>query len=366
MTPPRYPQRYDASLDAPEKDEAETAEAISQLMTKISTKTLEDGGHPLRGVHAKSHGLIKAELEVLPDLPPQLAQGLFATPGRHDVIMRFSTTPGDILDDDISTPRGVAIKILGVEGERLPGSEVAATQDFVMVNGPQFAAPNGKAFLANLKLLEPTTDKAEGAKKALSAVLRGVEKLVEMFGGVSGTVRSLGGEPPNNILGETFFGQLPLRYGDYIAKVQLVPVSPELVALTHKPVDLAADPNILRLSVIEHFRTQGGAWELRIQLCANLEDMPINEPTKAWDEQISPFVPVARLTAQPQSAWSPARSKAVDDGMAFNPWHGLLAHQPLGALMRIRRTVYLNSQRFRSDHNPTPVQEPVSLADLPD
>lgn len=36
--------------------------------------------------------------------------------------MRFSTNPGDMLDDKVSTPRGLAIKLIGVEGARLPGS----------------------------------------------------------------------------------------------------------------------------------------------------------------------------------------------------------------------------------------------------
>jgi hypothetical protein len=55
--------------------------------------------------------------------------------------MRLSTTPGDILPDDVSTPRAMAIKIIGVEGERLPGTEGDVTQDFVMVNGPAFNKP---------------------------------------------------------------------------------------------------------------------------------------------------------------------------------------------------------------------------------
>ncbi len=68
------------------------------------------------------------------------------------------------------------MKVIGVEGERLPDSEGDRTQDFVMVNAPAFTAATSKKFLSNLKLLAKTTDKAQGAKKALSAVLRGTEK----------------------------------------------------------------------------------------------------------------------------------------------------------------------------------------------
>ena len=60
--------------------------------------------------------------------------------------MRFSTQPGDLLDDSVSSTRGLAIKVVGVEGERLPGSEGQATQDFVMQDTPAFQSPNAKNF----------------------------------------------------------------------------------------------------------------------------------------------------------------------------------------------------------------------------
>ena len=40
--------------------------------------------------------------------------------------------------------------------------------------------------------------------------------------------------------------------------------------------------------------------------------------------------------------------------MSFSPWHGLEHHRPLGELMRIRKTVYDRSQRFRSETQPVP------------
>lgn len=152
--------------------------------------------------------------------------------------MRFSTNPGDILDDKVSTPRGLAIKLVGVEGPRLPGSAEATTQDFVMQNAKAFTAKDPKAFLKTLKLLAKTTDKAPSMKRALSAVLRGIESVIESAGGESGTLRSLGGHPMTHILGETFYTVVPFLYGPYYAKLSVVPVSAELTALTDKTVDL--------------------------------------------------------------------------------------------------------------------------------
>jgi hypothetical protein len=77
----------------------------------------------------------------------------------------------------------------------------------------------------------------------------------------------------------TFNSQLPLRYGDYIAKVQLAPVSDDLTSLTGRTVDIGR-PDILRELVVEHFRQTTSVWEFRVQLGADLETMPIGDPTK--------------------------------------------------------------------------------------
>jgi hypothetical protein len=221
---PSSPVRYSPSVEVLEQDEEDTDRQLVETLRGISEITYEDSGHALRSVHAKSHGLLHGELEVIAGLPPTLAQGLFSKPAKYPVVMRFSTIPGDVLDDSISVPRGLAVKIIGVPGDRLPGSEGDTTQDFVLVDGPAFAAPTAKKFLGNLKLLAKTTDKAEGLKKALSVALRGAEALLESVGSQSGLLKTLGGHPEDHILGETFFSQAPIRYGDYIAKVAVAPV----------------------------------------------------------------------------------------------------------------------------------------------
>jgi catalase len=136
------PVRYTASVETIAPDEQETIAGLEQQLRDILDTTSTDYGHAVRAVHAKGHGLARGSFSVPGGLPPELAQGLFARPGRYEAIVRLSTNAGDILDDAIRLPRGLALKVLGVEGDRLPGSEDAQTQDFVMVNAPAFAAPN--------------------------------------------------------------------------------------------------------------------------------------------------------------------------------------------------------------------------------
>ena len=351
---------YSPELEHILDDEAQIASDLREAMLSISKKTDADGFHGLRSVHAKSHALLVGELEIDSHLPPFLAQGLFGHVKTYPVVMRFSTTPGDLLPDSVSTPRGLAIKIVGVEGERLPDTEKDVTQDFVMINGPAFQTSNAKSFLNSLKLLAATTDKGEGAKVALSAVMRGTEKVIETLGGKSATIRGMGGEPASHPLGETYYTAVPLLYGRYIAKLQIVPVSEDLTMLTDHHIDVSHSKTAIRDAMVDHFSLYGGQWDVRVQLCTNPDTMPIEDAAKVWPEDESPYVTVARLRVQPQTAWSEERS-AVIDAMSFSPWHGLAAHRPLGSIMRLRKSAYEASARFRAEHTGRTIGEPTTL-----
>jgi len=351
------PVRYTAALEQPEADEAETVAEMEQAFDTILTTTSKDYGKAVRAVHAKSHGILKAELSVHDDLPPELAQGLFAAPGVYPVWMRFSTNPGDILDDAIGLPRGLAWKVMDVEGERLPGAG-GRTQDFVMVNAPAFAAPTPAKFASNLKLLAKTTDKAEWAKKALSYVLRGAEAALEAVGTESTLLKTMGGSKNVHPLGETYFSATPFRHGAYVAKYQVVPVSPDLTALTDVVVDTNGRPNAIREDLQASAANLRGEWEVRVQLLRDPEAQPIEDAATPWPEEVSPYLTVATLRCEPQDSWSADKVATVDEGLRFSVWTGLAAHQPLGGVNRVRKPVYDHSAQYRERFNGCPLHEP--------
>ena len=125
---------YSPGVEEVQPDEQETIAGLNQSFDTILETTAADYGHAVRSVHAKAHAILEGRLAVHGDLPPELAQGLFARPGEHKAYMRISTNAGDILDDAISLPRGLAMKVLDVQGPRLPGAD-GTPQDFLMVNG---------------------------------------------------------------------------------------------------------------------------------------------------------------------------------------------------------------------------------------
>lgn len=363
MTDQETPVRFSPNVEQVQPDEGEAIQGLSQTFDKILQTTSKDYGHAVRGVHAKGHGIVTGTLAVADNLPPELAQGLFAQPGSYQAVLRFSTAPGDLLDDAVSAPRGVGLKIFGVPGERLDGSN-DGDQDFLMVNGPVFGASTPAMFLTNLKLLAATTDKAEGLKRAWSATMRTLEGAIEALGGQSVLISQLGGTPEVHPLGETYFSQAAFRYGDYIAKFSLKPASPGLTERTGDKVNVHDRPNALREDVAEVMIEQGGTWQLCVQLCTDVEEMPVENPSVLWDEEKSPFVPVATLTVEPQRSWDNQASPAREDLLAFDPWHGLAAHQPLGAVNRARKQLYPHSAGFRADFNGCPMHQVKELEDL--
>lgn len=352
------PVRYSPEVEVVKPDEGETIEGLCRTFDTILQRVADDSGHAVRSVHAKSHGILEGTMRIAAGLPPELAQGLFATPGEHTVYLRISTNAGDILPDSVSLPRGLAIKVLDAPGARLPDAE-GTTQNFIMVNGKVFQAPNAEKFLGSLKLLAGTTDRAEGLKVFGSTVLRGVNKALQAVGIESTTIASLGGAPNVDPLGETYYSVTPFRYGEYIAKFSLKPVAPALTALTGTEIDASGRPNAIRETVQSEMRGIECVWEFRVQLCRDLERQPVEDPTVQWDEEEAPFQTVATVTVGPQDSWDAARVQAVDEAMRFSVWTGLDAHRPLGNINRARNAPYKHSAQFRERFNGCPIHEPA-------
>jgi len=358
--------RYHPGLEVKQANEDATIDAIVESMLRVNTKVFDKHRHATRDAHAKCHGVLKGRIEVYDNLPEPLRQGVFAAPATYPVVLRLSTAPGDLHSDRIAAPRGMAIKLLGVQGPQLlPGREAAATQDLLLVNHPVIAFGHAAAYLKTQKLLEQHADDPDAVRRILAAVAHGGSKALHLLGIENPVVDTLGA-PNDHILGETFYSMAAIRYGDYVAKVCAAPLSDNVRALTGQPLRDDAGDSELRDLVVDFFRTQGAEYELRVQLCTDIEKMPIEDASVRWDEDESPYLPVAKLTLPPQEAYSPARRVFADDVLSFNPWQGIAAHQPLGSIMRARIRAYETSTRFRHEMNAQPRIEIDDLAQVPD
>jgi hypothetical protein len=357
--PFQTPVAYTDDVESFRENEACTVAELNETFDDILEATHAAYGHAVRAVHAKAHAALQGTLTINSDLPMELAQGMFAIPGEHKVYARISTNPGDVLDDAIALPRGLALKVLGVTGQRLPGAE-GSTQDFLLVNGRTFLSPNAETFSGSLKLLAKTTNRAEGAKIVLSQVLQAVNSALGLVGLESAKLASIGGAPQVEPLGETYFSLTPFKYGDYIAKFRLRPLSASLTALTGAEIDTDGRPNAIRETVRNEMSYIDGDWAFEVQLCRDLDKQPVEDPTAEWLEDDAPFAQVATLHMPQQDSWDDQAVRKVEDTMRFSPWTGLAAHRPLGNINRARRDTYRHSADFRAVANRCPLHEPAA------
>lgn len=358
--------RYSPEVEVKQPNEDEQTAQIVEMMTAANARAFDRHRHAIRDAHAKQHGTVVGELQVYPNLPEHLAQGLFATPATYPVVIRFSSAPGDIKDDRLPVPHGMAVKVIGVPGEKiLPGQEEEVTQDFLLVSMPVIPFGTVKDYLEMQRVIALQETSPERAQQALAALARGTNRVLEFLGIDNPTVEGLAARN-EHILGQTFHSMAALRYGDYIAKVSAAPLSPEVKALEGQIVDTRDRPSAMRDEVVDFFRQHGAEYELRAQLSVDLEKMPVEDGSVLWEEKLSPQQPVGKIVIPPQEAYSPARRVYSDDVLSFNPWHTIPEHRPLGSIMRVRIPAYEASTKFRHDMNMQPRVEPRDISEIPD
>ncbi len=354
---------YDDTVEQIQEDEARLTQEIVARMAAAQARNAERHRHAHRDAHAKSHAILKGTLAVHANLPPELAQGLFSQPREYEVVARLSSAPGDIHSDEAPAPRGFAIKVMGVQGDRLLPGLGGHNQDFLMVNFPVLAFGTVQDYPRFLTLLEANADAPQALQRAVAAAARGIENVVERLGGTPGaTVQGLA-QKNTNMLGETYHTQAAIRFGNYVAKLSLAPWG-GLQGLNEQPIGEGF--SAMRDALTSHFAKQGATYELRAQLQTDRTAMPVEDASVLWDEKASPHRAIATLRFDIQNPYSPERQVYGDDHLAFNPWNGVAAHRPLGSIMRVRRPAYESSTAQRHRLNALPRREPASLADVPD
>jgi catalase len=366
--------QYSPAVEKTAPDEHVTFDELSRTMQHITRHMASRYRHAYRPVHAKSHGVLTGTLSVLPGLSEPLAQGLFATEASYPVIMRFSTNPGDLLADNVSSPRGLALKVLNVDGAKVANHAGQATQDFVCINTDTFTASDPKGFLQQIKLFDKNLDTPEGVKHAVSVAARATNAVLKAVHIPSATLEGIGASA-THILGESFTTVAPLRYGNYVAKIGIAPSSPNVKALTGKHIDLGDDYNALEELIKKFFRNETAVWEVKVQLALappnpslkeEDKDFPIEVADKRWPEDKSPWQTVGHLTVSPQESYSDARQLYVDERLSFSPWHALEAHRPLGGIMRARLKAYEEAAKYRAQRNDRERLEPKNISEIPD
>jgi catalase len=338
---------------------------VQEITKEFEVKVQVDQGvNMVRGAHPRHHAIVKAEFRVEPNLPPDLRKGLFATGKTYKAYVRFSNA-GGAPHDGMTDFRGMAIKVMGVEGEKLLPREVpeneATTQDFHLTNFPTFFAKDPEDLLKFLRkrreirevqVAQRGVPLDKDKQKGLDELNTQLKKDFPVING-AGVIR--------NPFRVSYFSQTPYALGsDTVVKYQARP------RLTESPVSeteaMTKDKFYLRQAMVETLKGGEDVWfDFMVQRQTDQNAMPIEDPRLEWK---SPFEPVATIRIPAGQEFESAAQMRFAENISFSPWHSLKEHEPLGELNKARRDVYRDMARFRHHHNQVPYKEPSGVNDF--
>lgn len=172
-------------VESRQSDEEEKARQIGETMNKLQQHNFDQHRHAFRATHVKTQGIVKGKLTVEADLPSHLRQGLFKTPGKsYDVAARYANEPVFLQADQEPGPRGIGLRIFGVNGARLEGADSnGTTQDFFFNNAPMIELTDidtclnimqlrEKYFDSPMKLAAATKLRSDAIKQSAPGMLR--------------------------------------------------------------------------------------------------------------------------------------------------------------------------------------------------
>ncbi|PMD48065.1 heme-dependent catalase [Hyaloscypha variabilis F] len=346
--------RWDAKgVEAIQPGEQEKIKEVSAQFNRFQMMNFNEHHHCLRGTHLKTQGCVMGKFTVKENLPPHLAQGMFAKPGEYHVIMRYSSLTPKLVPDNISAPRGIGMKIFGVEGEKIWGED-KKTQDWTFNNYPV------------LELRDPKTtyEIADCLEKNWNDIPKFAEEQAKR---IDADVATMGSKlPRQHLVAIPEYSQSAYRFGDYVAKFGVFPLGEEQKKLEKYSIPEDAPINILSQHAREFHMKNKVTYSFCAQLLQNLDEQPVEDIGVIWDEKKYPFEQVATLEFEPQDSWLPEFRVWWDDRITVNSWHGLKTHQPLGSTNRMRRVVYAESRKLRLRVNGfKDYVEPESLKEVP-
>lgn len=309
---------------APDEDARFLAHA--EVLRAMQQARAARRGRSDRALHAKGNAIVRGTFEVHDDLPDAARVGIFAQPGRYDVVARFSNGTGGRQPDAKPDVRGVALKVLGVPGRKLiPGLEEAQSQDFLAIRSRSQPFRDPDEFVTLVKA-------AATPALLLPKLLFGIG-IGRTFQVLPQLIRSL--KQPMTPLAETsYYSALPVRWGDAAARYALL-------AQDTAGAEAAGD---LGGQLAERVASGPVRWTFAAQFFVDEARTPIEDASVDWDEAVAPHLPLATVSLD--TVPTPEVHEQLER-WSFDPWHAPVAFRPLGAMMRARNVAYRLSTEGR-------------------
>ncbi|WP_279583180.1 catalase family protein [Fodinicola feengrottensis] len=85
-----------------------------------------------------------------------------------------------------------------------------------------------------------------------------------------------------NLLTYTYWSMAAVRHGDYIAKIRTQPTPSSLDGVTHGAVEVTADGEAYRNTLVAEMGERDHQFAVQVQLCADLNLMPVENTSRQW------------------------------------------------------------------------------------
>lgn len=320
--------KWDAEgVEQPPPNEKEDVQAVADMFNDIQRSFFNKTRHCYSGTHARTQGIVKGRFVVSDDLPAHLKQTeLFSKGGEYPAACRYSSEPSDPgLDDRMPQPRGFAIKLFNVQGDRFEEGKALTTHDFEFNSTPALD-------LADAKTTRDIVDLRMKHGNNQPELYRHLECRKD-------TELQKGRDRIHNTHLESTrqYSQTPYRFGDYVIKFCLVPSTDTQRKLYEEVVKPEDGDDILHRWLQNFHKEHDAEYDFQVQLLENIEEQPVEYAGVAWNAQKYPWQTVAKLYIPKQDSFDYDRKTFWEDHMRVSPWLGLASLQPLGSSNRLRR-----------------------------
>ncbi|HEY4058328.1 MAG TPA: catalase family protein [Kofleriaceae bacterium] len=325
-------------------NEQQAIDNTMMAMSALMLKRYAGGGEYKRGQHAKAHGCVDATFHVADNVPAAQRVGLFGQPGDFRAIVRYSNGDSTVKADSEKDVRGMAIKVIGVDGTKLmPEEATATTQDFLLISHPTLMVRNV------LKYADLAQRMASGNQLSLVTFFLSLNPADWEIRGITTLLGMVSHKVPNPIAAK-YFSTTPYALGANAA----VKYSAQPCVEVPESVPANPGPDYLRDALKTSLASGGACFDFYVQPQVDPRIQPIEDPSIEWK---TPMVKVATLTI-PQQTFDSAEQTAACENLSFTPWHSLPEHRPLGGINRARKAVYKAMSTMRHSHNGAAQTEP--------
>ena len=327
------PTELNTLLDS-ENIQGSDRQNIVTLITTLAQKMLRENPPPAklqRDAHPRQIGLVKATFTINKNIPEALRKGIFKKEKTYEAWVRFSNQNAPPKHDFEKDIRGMALKILEVDG--LP---TGATQDFILVSTDVFVARD----LAQFTALVVAT--AAGKFRTILHFLTHPCALFNLLGA---------NKRFGSILDARFWSVSPYRFDDRVVKYSVIP---RRNGPTPLPSDAKSNPFYLTDELARKLSIDDYHFDFAVQFQKDPSAMPTEDLLKRWKEEDSPFVTLATLTI-PQQPFHLLSQQSMGDQLKFSPWNCLDVHEPVGRMNRARKIIYPVLSEFRSTNSVAPM-----------